>query len=831
MSLAGQQLNQLAAVSKGAIQVLQVVESANLTRITVSLETRDIKTEVGGITLRAREVFVLDVSSSYPFAPPLVNVNHTRWAGTAHVQWGKHLCIYAAPSVEWNPADGMRGLVQRLYLWLQNAAAGTLDPDGQPLHPPVAYASTDAGRIVIRPDLGSLAPWSMPTPSSAPAIVLAWCVQDGDRVDVVQWQTHLDCLDKVLAADFVPADAAGRPYFVAPCVLIHDQIGFEYPKTAAALAESLAHSGFETEELLLWLARAALVNSYIRGLHSTEEAKPELPNLFLLGTPSRRLEGTVLLAHISAWRLEALGSKIAKLLARTQFGELKEMAPDVMELAQEWLTFAKTAWMRVHEERPEVTRRRDAGSPAEWLRGKRVLVLGCGAIGAPIAEHCARAGVASLTVADNGVVSPGVLVRQPYSDADVGKSKAAALAERLSAIRRDLEVRPAIGNVVTEILAPGTPTPDYDLVIDATADVGVRTALERARALNRADWPNLVSLIIGHTAELGLVAVSPAGASGGGLDILRRVSIRARTEPDSREWSDVADDFYPVVPRTELFFPEPGCSEPTFVGSSSEVTALASSLLVGALKVLASTGANSAPSNDMTAIAVRLPGAGSAGTSVMSWPSDTVVPDAAGGDFEIRISQAALAEMRAEVRRGHRLRGDRVETGGMLIGTFDEAARIAHVDVAVGPPPDSALSEVYFRHGTEGTQDVLDHHRLRSGAALGFMGIWHTHPFGVASPSLTDEFGMAEILDFSGTGRRALMVIAGGRSTDWFGWRESGEDPQLYARVVEAGAPAPLPSGGIPFALDTLFFPGGYGYRPRAQPAQRPPRGSGRKNS
>jgi len=54
--------------------------------------------------------------------------------------------------VEWNPSDGMAGFVQRLVLWLERAAAGQLDGPGEPLHPPVAYPSGDAGLVVVHAD-------------------------------------------------------------------------------------------------------------------------------------------------------------------------------------------------------------------------------------------------------------------------------------------------------------------------------------------------------------------------------------------------------------------------------------------------------------------------------------------------------------------------------------------------------------------------------------------------------------------------------------------------------------------------------------------------------
>ena len=93
--------------------------------------------------------------------------------------------------------------------------------------------------------------------------------------------------------------------------------------------------------------------------------------------------------------------------------------------------------MKVYENRPEVTRRRDDNTASTWLQDKRVLILGCGALGAPIAEHCVRAGVTALTVADYGSVSPGILVRQPFADADIGRATKAiaSMSTRYAAAR------------------------------------------------------------------------------------------------------------------------------------------------------------------------------------------------------------------------------------------------------------------------------------------------------------------------------------------------------------------------------------------------------------
>ena len=68
---------------------------------------------------------------------------------------------------------------------------------------------------------------------------------------------------------------------------------------------------------------------------------------------------------------------------------------------------ASVPWVHVYDGRPESVLRRAAGRPTEKLAGARILLLGCGGLGAPIAEHCVRSGAARLHIVDSGTVSPG----------------------------------------------------------------------------------------------------------------------------------------------------------------------------------------------------------------------------------------------------------------------------------------------------------------------------------------------------------------------------------------------------------------------------------------
>jgi hypothetical protein len=100
------------------------------------------------------------------------------------------------------------------------------------------------------------------------------------------------------------------------------------------------------------------------------------------------------ITHLAAWRLPDLGEQIVSMLPlrHSTDPDLARIGQRVIELARNWLGLEKTAWATVYEQRPELVTRRDQASPAAWLQNRRVLILGAGALGAPIAADCVRAG-------------------------------------------------------------------------------------------------------------------------------------------------------------------------------------------------------------------------------------------------------------------------------------------------------------------------------------------------------------------------------------------------------------------------------------------------------
>jgi integrative and conjugative element protein (TIGR02256 family) len=786
--LAADQLTEIADHSDGAVEILHGPRPAGAGQsvvIGVALDCSGTASSPDGLRLRARENFSLEVSPEFPFAVPQVSVSHMRWAGTPHLQWQHIICLYAAPSVEWLPGDGMRGLLERLIAWLRRAAAGDLDPEGQPLHPPVAYASLSAGVAVVRPDLPASAQEHAAGTGTPPRIMIAVCRQDRpDRVDVTEWVTAEQWTMRFQAAELNgDVDDDSRRVLGAAVILLSHDIGFEYPAEARTLLAGLDAAGVDRRSVLGLLGIVATINARLDAVPVCGEYEQVARRLCLfIGTPSRHMPGSGHRnTHLVCWQIDQAGQQL--LTAARSPGSSDQ---DLALATAAWLDQATTTWIPVMEARPEVTIRRDSGTPAAWLAAKRVLVLGCGALGAPAAEICVRADAAEVTVADSGIVTPGILVRQPYQDADIGHYKAIALASRLNHIHADDRVGALPQDIIVTVLTDKMNAAQFDLIIDATASAAVASRLEYCRAQSPADWPPVMTMLIGHQGRRGALALARPGASGAGRDILRKLGLTA-SGSQADQLADVSEDFFPDPPRTEFFQPEPGCSDPTFTGSAAETGALAAHLMTAGLDAL--TGRAGSRADQPLAVAIaRLNrshiGNGLAAISWLGWHNDLVIRDGSAG-CEVRFSAAAVRELRTESVRGARLRGRGIETGGMLLGEMDEACRCVWIDTATGPPPDSRLSAFHFDHGTEGTEELIDHYRTSSGQLTSFVGLWHTHPDHDARPSPTDEAGMQQLLTPAmRAAPRAVMVILGGQPPIWSAWLDRGEIPDISAKLV-----------------------------------------------
>ena len=103
----------------------------------------------------------------------------------------------------------------------------------------------------------------------------------------------------------------------------------------------------------------------------------------------------------------------------------------------------------------------------ERLRGKHVLVVGLGGVGAYAAEMIARAGVGRMTIVDGDKVSVSNINRQlPALHSHIGKPKAEIMAARLRDINPDIDLT-VINDFVKDERMEQLLDNEYDYVVDA----------------------------------------------------------------------------------------------------------------------------------------------------------------------------------------------------------------------------------------------------------------------------------------------------------------------------------------------------------------------------
>lgn len=101
------------------------------------------------------------------------------------------------------------------------------------------------------------------------------------------------------------------------------------------------------------------------------------------------------------------------------------------------------------------------------------------------------------------------------------------------------------------------------------------------------------------------------------------------------------------------------------------------------------------------------------------------------------------------------------ETGGIVVGHYDEGHHNAVITAISGPPLDSRATPVSFYRGTKGLAKWLrylwDNHRHY------YLGEWHFHPGALPHPSRTDIQAMEECAKTPAFRcPEPLLVIVGG---------------------------------------------------------------------
>lgn len=127
------------------------------------------------------------------------------------------------------------------------------------------------------------------------------------------------------------------------------------------------------------------------------------------------------------------------------------------------------------------------GKGQEKLLAGRILIVGAGGLGAPIALYLAAAGVGTIGIADADVVDVTNLQRQViHFTPDIGKPKVLSAAEKMRAINPDVTVRTyqewISASNIAALMA------DYDFIIDGTDNFATKFLINDACVLGNKPY-------------------------------------------------------------------------------------------------------------------------------------------------------------------------------------------------------------------------------------------------------------------------------------------------------------------------------------------------------
>jgi hypothetical protein len=521
--------------------------------VRVGLDTSGIPRGGRGLELGDAEEFLIRILPA-PLSLPHAEVDHLRFLGYPHVLQGQRLCIYLDPSREWQPAEGITGFLNRLWGWLNDAAAGKFNPATAMYHAVggVLHQSAGVPTLVIREEGPSkLMQAVYVTPRTGHRLDLTYHKDlGGDRAPVISLvcelplgaDGNLGVLLKILDDPYADA-LANRPPRILP-----QSLGFA------------------------------------RRLFASVLRNPEgSPQYFVLAIP-----------HPAGGAPHLLGGRLAPPAADNLRALAKEVGvtrAEPMQLDQD----AAIEWCPISDERPQVTTRRDETRPVNGFRGKTVQIWGCGGLGSWIAEFIARAGAKEITVCDPGSVSGGLLVRQNYGEDDIGVNKAEALGRRLEAIRDDLNVvvetgprpRAAESIISADLIIDATVSNMVAALMDGIAAAPERTALIAQVATDSRSGTLGMAIICAAESAL---APSAIDASAG-----QKVLARGDLEPYHVLWDNDPGSEDSLVPTR-------GCSVPTFHGSAADMAGIAAALVNVIGTHLASPEAASASGTHLVAL-------------------------------------------------------------------------------------------------------------------------------------------------------------------------------------------------------------------------------------
>jgi hypothetical protein len=345
------------------------------------------------------------------------------------------------------------------------------------------------------------------------------------------------------------------------------------------------------------------------------------------------------------------------------------------------------------------------------------LIAGCGALGSKIVMHLARSGSTSYAITDPDVLFPHNLVRHAASADCVGMGKAAALKKEISAIYPNENLMPLLGgrvsgkNLLTEDLLKL-----YSWIFDFTASNSFLQTLVTSKLESHTQ---ICRAYLSNFGELGILLFEGKERNPRLDDLQVMLYAQYREKRNIVEWLQNEKN---NIDETLSIKIGVGCNSET-IKLSDDIVSLHAALFSGAIK----SESHKTPGNvgRIYLNQIKQEPFFSNCTDYLEIDPMTVLQTVNDPTWQIRLKPGLVEEMKKEM--GFSMPH---ETGGVFVGRANHKTKTLHVVELIKAPSDSKSNPVCFFRGIEGLPETIKEITEFTGNQLGYIGEWHTHPFG-----------------------------------------------------------------------------------------------------
>lgn len=356
-------------------------------------------------------------------------------------------------------------------------------------------------------------------------------------------------------------------------------------------------------------------------------------------------------------------------------------------------------------------------------------LIGAGSIGSKLALHLTRQGMAPSHIIDSGImrahnaVRHGLMPRPEHMEALFTGHKAELLCEGIASFAQHSE--PILRDAVTSLRVSAERrriiSRNTLALVNSAASIRVREAIA---ALSFQEMnASVIETSLFSDGQIGLVTIEGARRTPNTGDLISEFYRLAGTSmPLQRQIFGQHSEL------TRVSIGE-GCGSATMVISDARISAYSAAMAQIISKHLQT------PDSDRSgrvAIGTITDDEISLSWSQHEAPKIRVVRANNLPQWTIRISDRVEEAILADIGLW-----PSVETGGILMGRISEVSRSFYITDILPAPPDSQRSATLFSLGVPGIKATLKEYSERHGWSLYCLGTWHSH-LGGSSPSKID---------------------------------------------------------------------------------------------